>query len=207
MGSRNTDFVAELRTLIGDDAYLKLIENYGGLRTFIAKNADRSEMVEVIGLEATQKLADEFGSLYCKIPLDREFRALRYRQEGASNRQIAVRLCMTESGLERILSRVAKVAPQRVAAPRPKAKKPPAPKPERPMKAPDPRIVAIKGYFLEHAPMAPKIYKAVHLAEAFNKAHAGQYYISPSSAGHWCRWAMDEYARRTGTTGILSRRK
>ncbi|MCO5065673.1 MAG: hypothetical protein M9924_14840 [Rhizobiaceae bacterium] len=101
MQSRS-DIEIELRELLGDDAFLRLVDRWGGTRLYIANHSVRSQIFEHLGSEASHKLSEEFGRLYIKVPLARKFRAHRYRQEGLPNSAIALKLGMTESGVGRL---------------------------------------------------------------------------------------------------------
>ena len=99
-----------LKELIGERAYLALVEHYGGTRLFVPKEPERSELGDAIGETAAAKLAQARGAEYIKVPLDRELRARHYRRQGLSNAAIARRLGITESGVERLFSRARKTA-------------------------------------------------------------------------------------------------
>ncbi|GGA82455.1 hypothetical protein GCM10011491_07340 [Brucella endophytica] len=98
---------AQLRELLGDEDFLKLVENYGGIRLFVPSfGANEMTNVErVLGADAARKLAELWGGDYLVPPLARTFRAIRYQRDGLSNAKIAQRLGITESGVVRIFSR------------------------------------------------------------------------------------------------------
>jgi hypothetical protein len=102
-----------LTALIGDTAYLALVERYGGIRLYVPRSAGQSELPGHIGEDAAAKLASAFGGEYIKVPLDRELRARHYRKAGLSNAEIARRLGITESGVERLFKRVRKARDDR----------------------------------------------------------------------------------------------
>lgn len=95
-----------LTELIGVRAYLALVEHYGGTRLFVAKTPSRSGLSDKIGHEAAEKLTEAYAAEYIKVPLDRELRARHYKTQGLSNAEIARRLGITESGVERLFKRV-----------------------------------------------------------------------------------------------------
>tara|TARA_R110002020_G_scaffold34066_35_gene103978 strand:- start:11523 stop:11873 length:351 start_codon:yes stop_codon:yes gene_type:complete len=99
-----------LNELIGESAYLALVEHYGGTRLFVPKTPERSGLCDAIGEAAAAKLAQSHGAEYIKVPLDRELRARHYKKNGLSNAAIARRLGITESGVERLFKRVRKSA-------------------------------------------------------------------------------------------------
>ncbi|WP_417423574.1 winged helix-turn-helix transcriptional regulator [Hoeflea sp.] len=99
-----------LTALIGDRAYLALVEHYGGTRLYVPRSAGLSDLPGQIGEAAAGKLASAYGGEYIKVPLDRERRASHYRNNRLSNAEIARRLGITESGVERLFKRVRKAA-------------------------------------------------------------------------------------------------
>lgn len=76
----------------------------------------RAVLVEAVGEVAAQKLIDRYASSYLRVPMAREIRAAHYRAKGMSNPKIAVRLGMTETGLDKLFSRIKKAKLKRVAA-------------------------------------------------------------------------------------------
>jgi DNA-binding transcriptional regulator LsrR (DeoR family) len=99
-----------LKELIGEDAYLALVEHYGGTRAFVPKEPARSGLAAAIGEAAAEKLSKSYGAEYIKVPLDRELRARHYKGQGLSNAAIARRLGITESAVEKLFSRARKSA-------------------------------------------------------------------------------------------------
>jgi len=99
-----------LTALIGDRAYLALVEHYGGTRLYVPKTATLSDLPGHIGDDPAGKLASAYGGEYLKVPLDRELRARHYKGRGLSNAEIARRLGITESGVERLFKRVRKAS-------------------------------------------------------------------------------------------------
>ncbi|WP_160009814.1 hypothetical protein [Rhizobium sp. 18055] len=103
-----SELTDELMDALGEEGFLKLIEVHGGIRLYIPKNAPASKLSSEIGSENTARLSNMFSGEYISVPLAREFRANHYRAQGESNAMIARRLGLTESGVERIFSRVPK---------------------------------------------------------------------------------------------------
>ncbi len=97
----------ELATLIGEDAFVRLAETFGGTRLYvpIAVTADH-EIAQAIGLDAARRLVDRLAPDVVKVPLARELRARHYRAEGKSNAQIARKIGITESGVEKLFRRM-----------------------------------------------------------------------------------------------------
>lgn len=100
---------AALLRLLGPAAFLRLVEAYGGVRLFVPETNDRTELVAEIGNDAVMKLVDRWGGFYIRVPLAREFRARQYRAAGLSNAQIARRLGMAETGVNKLFGRMENV--------------------------------------------------------------------------------------------------
>ncbi|MDR6102773.1 CRP-like cAMP-binding protein [Agrobacterium larrymoorei] len=116
-----TDLTNELLSALGDDGFFSLVEAHAGVRLYIPGDPDRSELPSTIGVDAAYRLAKAYPGGYIRVPLAREFRARRYVAEGLSNRDIAKRLGLTESGIERLLKRARKrgaLKPRRKKDPR-----------------------------------------------------------------------------------------
>lgn len=103
-GSRVLDDVAEV---IGLSAALKLSWRFRGQDIYIPKNLDRApEIVEAIGREAAEQLADLYGGIRIAVPQRAGIRAMVLhlsRQGGKTNRQIANELGIGERRVYRIL--------------------------------------------------------------------------------------------------------
>ncbi|MDJ1463425.1 hypothetical protein [Nitratireductor sp. GZWM139] len=93
---------AVLLDLLGADGLVKLAEHKGGRRLFVPKSPDGGMLADTIGLEAAITLSNRYGGDYIRVPLARELRARHYRAAGASNAEIARRLGMSESGVDRL---------------------------------------------------------------------------------------------------------
>jgi hypothetical protein len=103
---RNEDFSAELMAALGEDGFFALTEAYGGIRLYVPGNPANSDLPETIGLDIATRLSNRFPGSYMRIPLAREFRAARYHKEGATNRDIARRLGITETGVDHLIRRM-----------------------------------------------------------------------------------------------------
>ena len=97
--------VAELLEILGEDGLVRLAEEYAGLRLYVPSNCDRSELTEKVGIEIASKLARHYGNDRIKVPLIRDIRARRFRDLGLSNAQIARKLGITETGVEKLFQR------------------------------------------------------------------------------------------------------
>ncbi|MCY1669320.1 sigma factor-like helix-turn-helix DNA-binding protein [Rhizobium sp. SL86] len=99
------DLTQELKDTLGDDGFFRLVEVHAGVRLYIPSDPDRSELPAAIGADAAVRLSKMFPGGYIRVPLAREFRAVRYHKAGATNREIAKRLGLTEGGVDRLLKR------------------------------------------------------------------------------------------------------
>lgn len=110
-GGKRGNITENLRSMLGDEQFLSLLENYAGTRLFIpAYQGDRTHVIDGLTAEASQELADVYGGLYLRVPLARDFRAETYRARGLTVTQIAMKLGITERGAERLLARQMDIA-------------------------------------------------------------------------------------------------
>lgn len=105
------DLTLDLLSTLGEDGFFSLVEAHAGVRLYVPSDPERSELSSTIGLEAAYRLAKAYPGGYIRVPLAREFRARRYVDAEMSNRDIAKRLGLTESGVERLLKRARKREP------------------------------------------------------------------------------------------------
>ncbi|EHS51513.1 hypothetical protein PDO_1904 [Rhizobium sp. PDO1-076] len=112
------DFVGDLKQALGDDGFFALVEAHAGMRLYVPADPGRSELPTTIGLETASRLSKVYPGGYIKVPLAREFRALRYREAGLGNRDIARRLGLTETGLEKLMKRARTANPERGTKPK-----------------------------------------------------------------------------------------
>lgn len=96
---------AQLLELLGPAAFLQLVEAFGGLRIYVPDRKRDETIDAAIGIEASAKLHGMWGGSLVRVPLAQGFRARAYRAAGIDNRTIARRLCMTETGLEKLFRR------------------------------------------------------------------------------------------------------
>lgn len=92
-----------LLELLGPAGLVALAEARGGTRLYVPASGDHS-LARDIGAAAAQTLARRYGGDYIRVPLARELRARHYRAAGASNAEIARRLGMSESGVDRLFN-------------------------------------------------------------------------------------------------------
>lgn len=96
---------AELLGLLGEAGFLRLVEAYGGTRLFVPVK-DLREITTRLGKAAAEKLAKHHAGSYLRVPLARALRARHYRAGGMSNAQIARRLGLTETGVDKLFARM-----------------------------------------------------------------------------------------------------
>jgi hypothetical protein len=98
--------IAVVRTVLTSAEFVRLAEALGGDRVFVPKKPiETNALVRAIGMDAAARVIEAIGSGWLAVPLARPERALQYRAEGLKDHQIARRLCMTRSGVERLLKR------------------------------------------------------------------------------------------------------
>ncbi|WP_244617919.1 hypothetical protein [Rhizobium sp. RU35A] len=120
MEYKTSDIAQVLLDLLGEDDFFRLVEAHAGMRLYIPADPHRSSLPDEIGLSAARKLAGEYRGGYIKVPLARQFRALRYREAGLSNKEVARRLGLTETAVEDIFSKARKDFPDRGKNPKPR---------------------------------------------------------------------------------------
>jgi DNA-binding transcriptional regulator LsrR (DeoR family) len=98
---------AELKKLLGLDDFVRLAEAYGGTRLFVPARDAETKLARTLGQAVAARLAERYAGTYLRVPLAREERARQYRQRNASNAEIARRLGITESGVDKLFSRMA----------------------------------------------------------------------------------------------------
>lgn len=92
-----------LLEMLGPQDFVRLAEYRGGTRLYVPAG-EGATLAKAIGTEATRALVDRFAGSYIRVPLARELRARQYRAAGASNAEIARRLGMSESGVDRLFN-------------------------------------------------------------------------------------------------------
>jgi hypothetical protein len=97
----------ELVELIGEAALVRLAEAFGGTRLYVPQSLTaKHAIVRAIGPDAARSLVERLAPDVIKVPLARELRARHYRAENLSDRDIARKLGITESGVEKLFARV-----------------------------------------------------------------------------------------------------
>ncbi|MFV0642938.1 MAG: hypothetical protein ACK5NN_00305 [Sphingomonadaceae bacterium] len=99
---------ADLLELLGREAFFRLAEEFGGTRLYVPQIMSVGhEISQAIGLAPAEALSARYAPAVLRIPLAREQRARHYRAQGFSNARIARKLGMSESGIDRLFSRMA----------------------------------------------------------------------------------------------------
>jgi hypothetical protein len=98
----------ELAELIGERAYVRLAEEFGGTRLYVpATIGPDHDIAKVVGLSAARILSERLGgAATIRVPLAREARARQYRAAGWSNAKIARALGITETGVDKLFGRM-----------------------------------------------------------------------------------------------------
>lgn len=97
----------EIFELLTPESYLDLVTQYGGTRLYVPV-CKRGKNAKIPGLDsdAATALADAFGGLFLQVPVAREFRAIVYWERGFSNAQVAAKLGLSESGVNKLRARI-----------------------------------------------------------------------------------------------------
>jgi len=96
--------LGEIAARIGPRATLALIEAEGGRRVFVPHRPNQATpLARAIGLPAAQALAKAGGGVWLRVPLARAWRVRLYRHCGATYRDIAGWLGITESQVSKLL--------------------------------------------------------------------------------------------------------
>lgn len=105
--------VREIADLVGVPAAIKIVGKYGGVRLSVPLDVGPEHpLAELIGLAAAEQLARTYGGMeHFDIP--RCARALRHvrvqairadRERGHTHRTLALRYCLTERAIRKILN-------------------------------------------------------------------------------------------------------
>lgn len=98
-----------LKALLGVDAFIALAEQFGGRRLYVPQTiGPEHEITAAVGIEAAAKLCRRYSLAFIRVPLARELRARHYRSRGLSNGQIASKLGITETGVDKLFARMSR---------------------------------------------------------------------------------------------------
>lgn len=97
---------AHLRQILGEEDFVRLCQELGGGRVYVPYDPkDESELVLAIGRDAAERLSKELAPSTLRVPLARRDRALYWRGKGLSNRMVARKLGITETGVDKLFDR------------------------------------------------------------------------------------------------------
>lgn len=102
---RDEQLSENLLALLGEEDFVRLVEWRGGTRLYVPSR-DVSTIAAELGDEAAQRLARAYSGATLAVPLARALRARKYRAAACSNAEIARKLGITESGVERLFKRM-----------------------------------------------------------------------------------------------------
>ena len=101
----------EMEQLIGTKAVLLLVAKYGGVRLYVPqKISAEHELAKLIGIDAAEKLAREYGSSTHEIPkallasIDRRNTEIKNEYKMLSQRQLARKYGLTERQIRNIVT-------------------------------------------------------------------------------------------------------
>ena len=96
--------VRPVADLLGQGAFLRLLEAHGGTRVSIpAKVGEFDPLAVLLSLKAARRLVLAYGPAEIKLPLCKHWRARLLRQQGHSYSEIGRRLMMNEQNVYRML--------------------------------------------------------------------------------------------------------
>ena len=97
----------DLQGLLGERAFIALCEAFGGTRLYVPHTIPAGhEIARAIGEPAAERLSRRMAPAQIRVPLARELRARHYRDEGKSFAEIAVKLGLTETGVQKLFDRM-----------------------------------------------------------------------------------------------------
>ena len=97
----------ELLALLGESAFVALASAFCGRRLYVpGAIATDHEIAQTIGNDAAARLSARMAPAVIRVPLAREMRARHYRAAGLSNGEIATKLGLTETGVDKLFRRM-----------------------------------------------------------------------------------------------------
>lgn len=105
--------LTHLHAVLGEVGFVHFCQALGGTRVYVPyKLRDENEIVKAVGRELADKLARAMAPCHIRVPLARRERALHFYMQGLSNAQIARKLGITETGVEKLLRREPDLPPK-----------------------------------------------------------------------------------------------
>lgn len=96
-----------LLALLGAEGLVALAEKFGGRRLYVPQSIARDhEIARAVGPDGAEKLLRRYAGDWLRVPLARELRARHYRARGLSNGEIAAKLSITETGVDKMFARM-----------------------------------------------------------------------------------------------------
>lgn len=96
-----------LKALLGEACFVALAQAFGGTRLYVPRAiAADHEIAQAIGLDAARLLSKRYSPDTIRVPLARNERARHYRALGMTNAQIARKLGMAETGVDKLFARM-----------------------------------------------------------------------------------------------------
>jgi DNA-binding NarL/FixJ family response regulator len=96
-----------LGALLGLEALISLSEAFGGRRLYVPQDlGDEHPIARAIGAQPAARLVRRYSLAFIRVPLARELRARHYRARGLSNGDIASKLGITETGVDKLFARM-----------------------------------------------------------------------------------------------------
>lgn len=104
-----TEDVQRLVDLVGEVGALRLIEERGGTRVYIADYATapdpEAELARLVGLDGAVAMYERYGRGWHKVPVARPWRVLCYLAQGMKRTQVALRAGCSENTVDDIVRR------------------------------------------------------------------------------------------------------
>ncbi len=95
-----------LLQILGEADFVRLCQELGGTRVYVPYTCKPgSELADAIGEAGCERLSRALAPAWVRVPLARRERALHYRAAGLSNPQIARKLGITETGVDKLFAR------------------------------------------------------------------------------------------------------
>lgn len=98
--------ITQVRAVLSAEEFVRLAEMLGGDRIYVPRRIDDDhDLVAAIGRGAADRLSQAIAPAWLPVPLARRERALFYEAQGLKDHEIARRVHMTRSGVQKLLDR------------------------------------------------------------------------------------------------------
>jgi CRP-like cAMP-binding protein len=107
--------IAQVRAVLSEAEFVRLAEALGGSRVYVPRRlTDEHDLVAAIGRDAAERISAAIGTEWLVVPLAKRERALYWQAQNLKDHEIARKLGMTRSGVQKLLDReAASAAPSR----------------------------------------------------------------------------------------------